>query len=694
MKRETIVFTDRDTMKQSEEISPQGYSHGDNNLDLSWARCDARPNGEDRDQPQVLEFSDKRGLGSFRGVIMKLLSRSEFLVYSLLIGLLAFGSFQFLTSRYPDQEVRDRLFFICLPICSEVSFWVARYLTSRVSICGAGVNESFFSRSGLEGCLSIIPVVAGSAAFLVDSPAPSIGLLVLAAMLSYHFARSKISLLRFAEIIEVPLSIALFCYAFTMLVLVSDKDPHHWAFYLGPAYAVFGGGHLLWDVPSQYGFLNVLSIATVARLFHIDVTTSMSFFVISLELIGIAVTFCLFRFRVGLSTLSSALCVTALQHCLPSWIEHYAGPAFTPSTSALRFAPALVALITFDRSMKRPTTWNIVTSAVCVAISTLWSPESCLYTAAPLLVFGLLSLARKPCLAFFTGPFVRVSVLVGALVGGFLLCYARALPQGVDPVSFYEYATTYSTSFGLIPITLDWWTGLFVFTLGVSYFVARKSWSEGGSHSPHGALFFTYIFCIATYFVARSSYRNVHNLIPWMVTALAAVVVDRSGVAARARLLFTLVVGALSLGLFISLYNGENQTRILEREARKARYIPPHFDQVPPQVVEAAREVTHSSQFTFVHDLAVIYNPSDVMGIGGNTLPISPVGLFGVLPVERQRVYIARMLERASRSYVLCIERVCPVVPYTLQNMKDLVNVVEVPFPNGEGWKLLEISKR
>ena len=91
MKRETIVFTDRDTMKQSEEISPQGYSHGDNNLDLSWARRDARPNGEDRDQPQVLEFSEKRGLGSFRGVIMKLLSRSEFLVYSLLIGLLAFG---------------------------------------------------------------------------------------------------------------------------------------------------------------------------------------------------------------------------------------------------------------------------------------------------------------------------------------------------------------------------------------------------------------------------------------------------------------------------------------------------------------------------------------------------------------------------------------------------------------------------
>jgi len=457
---------------------------------------------------------------------------------------------------------------------------------------------------------------------------------------------------------------------------------------------VFGGGHLLWDVPSQYGFLNVLTIATVARLFQLDVTTSMSFFVISLELIAVAVTFCLFRFRIGLSTLTSAVCVTALHLCLPSWIEHYAGPAFTPSTSAFRFAPALVALITFDRSMRGPTAWKIVASAVCVAISSLWSPESCLYTTAPLGVYGFLSLLRRPCLAFFTGPFVRVCLLAGALVVGFLLCYAQALPQGVDPVSFYEYATTYSTTFGLIPIALDSWTGLFVFTLAVGYFVARKSWSEGGSHSTHGVLFFTYIFCIATYFVARSSYRNVHNLIPWMLTALAAVVVDRSSVAAKARLLLTVAVGALSLGLFISLYNGENQTRLIEREARKARYVPPKYDQVPPRVVQAARETTHSSQFTFVHDLAVIYDPSDVAGVGGNTLPITPVGLFGVLPVERQRVYLARMLEKASRSYVLCIDRVCPVVPYTLQNMKDLVNVIEVPFPNGEGWKLLEISKK
>ena len=218
-------------MKQTEEIAFEGARSGDKGLDLSpetLACCDARPNAEERSQPQVLGFSENREQGSFRVVVMKLLSRSEFLVYSLLIGLLAVASFQFWTSKYADEEVRDRLFFICLPICSELSFWIARYLTSRISVCGAAVSERLLRGSRLDACLCIIPVVAGCAAFIGDSPAPSAGLLVLAGLLSYHVARSRVSLLRLAEIIEVPLAIALFCYAFTMLVLVSDKDPHHW----------------------------------------------------------------------------------------------------------------------------------------------------------------------------------------------------------------------------------------------------------------------------------------------------------------------------------------------------------------------------------------------------------------------------------------------------------------------------------
>ena len=38
---------------------------------------------------------------------------------------------------------------------------------------------------------------------------------------------------------------------------------HHWAFWIGPVESVRDGHWLLWDVPSQYGFLNILTIAAM-----------------------------------------------------------------------------------------------------------------------------------------------------------------------------------------------------------------------------------------------------------------------------------------------------------------------------------------------------------------------------------------------------------------------------------------------
>ena len=46
---------------------------------------------------------------------------------------------------------------------------------------------------------------------------------------------------------------------------------------------------------------------------------------------------------------------------------------------------------------------------------------------------------------------------------------------------------------------------------------------EGDIASAHGPLFFAYVMCVAAYFVIRSNYRNVHNIIPWAMTALATI---------------------------------------------------------------------------------------------------------------------------------------------------------------------------
>ncbi len=695
---EVILVNDRDAMKQTEEtlLASSCADRDSRNLsDDTWDKCASNIKSvEGLEQHQVptrcsptctVEVDQKRSCAPSTG---------DFLLYSIVIVACAFGTFEFFSATYPDQEVRDRLSFMCLPVLAEASFWLARAIKRLLAGNARSGGVGFATQQWLDAPLLMLPAVVACAGFILASPDQMIGFLVLAGMLSYQVVRSRVRFLRFSEFIEVPLAVALVWYAFSLMVLLTDKDPHHWAHYLGAAYAVVGGAHLLWDVPSQYGFLSTLSIATVARVVGVDVTTSMSFLVISMQLLGVLITFCVFRFYLRLTTLAAALCAIAVQLCLPGAIEYYRGPAFAPSTSAIRFLPALFALLTLDLSIKRPRVWSTVFASVCIAVASLWSPESCLYTAAPLGVYGFLSFVRKPRWAFFSSTFVRICTLSALLVGGFFLCYAQTLPSGVDLVSFYEYAAAYATSFGLVPIILNAWTGFFISCLALSYFVARACWSERGAYPAQGSLFCTYIFCIATYFIARSASTNVHNLTPWILTALGAISVGRGSTAAKARGIFTIAVGSLCVGLFLSLYSGDNKTRIVGRASMEKTFLPPEFDQVPLSVLEAARETVQSEQFTFVHGSGAIFQPARVGSVDGNVLPITPLGLFSTLPVERQRMYLRRMLNKSPRSYALCIERVCPELPFILENMKDFASVTEVPFAAAQGWKIFEISKR
>jgi hypothetical protein len=625
-----------------------------------------------------------------------LLSQSRILVYVLLVIAIAAASFQYATQRLGNGEGRDRAFFFSLLIISELSFWVSAGICSLFARSfGAAAhssNPNFWGNSFFP----LIAALCGSAAFIVTSPSPEDGVLAFVVVVALQAALGRLSRFTWVEVVEIPAAIAVVWYPFWLMVLASYKDTHHWSYYLGPVYTVLEGGHLLWDSPSQYGFLNILSVATLSRITGLDPEFAMCHLLVALEVLALALTFYFFRFRLRLSTFIAALIAATFHLCLPGWIEEYSGPAYVPSSSAFRFFPSLAALLSFDAAARCSSrVWTLV-SGMLMAIALLWSPESCLYTGAPIAAYLFLSLARNPRVSFFVSAPVFTCIVAAVVVGAFLGGYALTLPHGIDFHAFYEYAEAYATFSGTLPIEAELWTVLFVFLISISYLIARYRWREGGAQSAQGVMILVYIMCIATYFIARSNYRNVHNIIPWALTALAAVSCAPASSIRAVQRSVVLTVGSLAFGFFIAYYSvGHNANRIVDRSKAAQVYIPLKFDEFPPSVAKAAREAVKSTAFTVIHDRALFaQNPE--LGSKGHALPISPLMHFVLLPESRTRIYAQRMVDRVPRSYLLCHERVCPGVPYAFEKMKDILQISPVPFPEGEkmGWDIFEVSKK
>lgn len=679
-------------MEHQGELS--GLPKFERGTDDSWNSAKSVATLEiERETPTVSGIENHR-MQSNPTLGQEVLRSLDFIVFQIVVAGLSCASFFWLSARFGNDEARDRWFYLSLLVIAECAYWGSRLFTRKTQdVFGPG-TQTFFRRSGVDGWFYLTPAVFGSAALLVLAPVyyPAVGAVF--GLLAYQFLRDKVRALRWLELVEVPVSAFIVYQGMLWMALLPSKELHHWSFYLGPAQSVFQGGHLLWDVPSQYGFLSIWTIATLAKIFGTTPITSMWAVVEGLQLTAVLLGVYVFRFRLGLSTVVSAVLSVSVLLCLPG-LEWYLGPVCAPSISALRFLPSLLALICVDRAVRSPSTWGTVLSAIFVAVSCLWSAESCMYTIAPIGIFAFLSFAKKPSLSFFKSTVLKISALALLFASMFIMAYAWSLPFGIDPTSFYEFAQAYASHKGVLPIDVSawiWtWTWLFVFMISTAYFIARGQFVHGGSSASQGSLFFVFLFCIGTYYIARSSYRNVQNIVPWFLIAIGAMVAGASGRKAQRSMIF--VIASLSLVCFCSLYGPDNKSRIAERSRQKSLYVPPIYSMIPSEVATAARKATNSSLFTFIH-FDSLYGYSPEIDSYGNALPISPLNHFVTPHDQRVRLYTKRMLERVPESFVLCESRVCPGVPYVFREMGSFIEVSQVPYEFSSSWPIYRLTRK
>ncbi len=306
----------------------------------------------------------------------------------------------------------------------------------------------------------------------------------------------------------------------------------HWSTYVGPAELVRQGGAILWDTPSPYGFLSVLTIAALPLG-----TVWQTFFWLNalfLFMSGGLVYLLLRPLRAdGLGWLLALSGTLATVFLLAGQAQNLAGPSLYPSSGPYRFFWCYALLAIIWREGRKPGRRVWWTGNLVWLVAVLWAEECAIYASAiwlPAYALMLWRSAYRPKKQQSLGRaalwlLLPVALIVGA-VGLISLIYSLSLGHGPDWWTYFEYGAYFQTSFWVTPIEL---TGP-VWGLFLAFAIASTSLYYGlrrGLHEPALSLLWggwAALWVTASYFVGRSAANNVTNLLPflWLAVLLPA----------------------------------------------------------------------------------------------------------------------------------------------------------------------------
>jgi hypothetical protein len=236
---------------------------------------------------------------------------------------------------------------------------------------------------------------------------------------------------------------------------------YHTGYFTGVVQTVKAGGILLWDTPSQYGFLNMLVASSIPIR-----DASRSFFVFQAVLLFVVSTVGILSIR-SIAThrawAFAATCFVLLQYLAdPELI----GPQPYPSSSAVRFGPSLIVLALVSLLSKTNCRRSLTVSMpVICSVALLWSFESFFYTSLILGGWFLAGIRRADIRTQLRSQnlllLVRATVatvLIAALYSLYVLLQAGRIPSWRW---FYLVAAKYAEGHGSLPID-PWGAGLLI----------------------------------------------------------------------------------------------------------------------------------------------------------------------------------------------------------------------------------------
>jgi hypothetical protein len=517
--------------------------------------------------------------------------------------------------------------------------------------------------------------------------------------------------------------------ALTVLGLASLRvDPfpgyafHHWSAIVGPAELVRQGGSLLWDVPSQYGFLSTL---TVAGLPTANVWQALYILNSLMLFFSAAFLFLMLRsFQPGVVGALSALAVTlAAVLLIPGFAPAAIGPWAFPAVGAFRFfwCYALLAVLVWESRTiigGRAQFAALLFGNVVWVVGSLWSVESSTYCAAIWLPALCVMIWRRisarlskesgvwrrapHCIPWLVLPVGMLTVSLAAIH----VYYTCALGHGPDWIAWTEYARAFAGGYYAMPIdprgTI--WTLLFVFgviSCATVVYLARHQFGDRLALlcGAWGAL-----WAVSSYFVSRSHENNGTCLSPFLCLAIAIVLsvfVERMPGHPFGHLLRISVAPLFTLLIAVTFGDRLIRGNFLHDLPRGyvlhvERRLPVIDSGLAKLLAEAG--ITPRDPLVFLESEAtqsvlLAAWPSGRRPPEASTytawLPVAPAVLLAPLPEQRRRVYCARFAERTRMNGWLIQPRgpVNPSMTWYLDQIRE-THVVGEPSYQNEQWQV------
>ncbi len=464
----------------------------------------------------------------------------------------------------------------------------------------------------------------------------------------------------------LSLLIALFV-SFTLFIAPGPSFSHHWSYYTGPAELVRMGGWLLHDVPSQYGFFNILLLAFLPGETSFR---NLYFIQIFLYLIS-AILFFIFWVRVFNSKTGRSLgipTICAILYFCCGWAEDLEGPTQYPSVGPFRFLFAellLFVVFLLEKNLEKNQENRsdlgkflktlLISGNLIWLIGVFWSFESAIYcslTWFPSYFILLWKMRNRSKFIPSNWILFPVYTFFLTLIGiGFV--YKFSLGTWPDWYAYLEFPLTYARGFGSIPVNprgVLWYMVLFL-----------SAMLSLCNNSTNGALLscFFLFWSTSSYYTARSHENNILNLLPiYLLCALCAAATLRKKWDRNASVFWSMSLPAIVVPVSLIFANPILKSKIMERyntiaskeflSAPLNRFLP-----VPPIALRLLETSGYkqSDPIVWINSYLLIFQNNDGPHIQKFWLPFAPQPQFSILSSGRQKIYLDRWIKHLPQRY-------------------------------------------
>jgi hypothetical protein len=458
--------------------------------------------------------------------------------------------------------------------------------------------------------------------------------------------------------------------------ILNDWIPYHRSYYVDPATLVRAGHWLLWDIPSQYGFLSELAIALMPAQNTWQALYWLMAIILTIEALML---FVIFRWeRRGWINYVVALAVSAA--CLfSSEATRYPFGARLYPQQGMRFLWTMgVLFAAFGQYISRE---SVTAQRAWWCASVLWSFETFAWTSlvwfAFLVFHGCATMIEKSNkVKTLMMLLVKHLLPIGIIPAVLVLCvnayYMAHLGHAPDWHSYVEFSSAYTGEDVAPAISNVWGGGLALLVLlsgSAVYAIAAARAHKWGALSIILTCFVT-VWTAASYYVIEPFDQHVNMLFELIVLAfgILAVIEQKERLVNVSTLLARLSIVPVMV-LVISTAFGE-PARIA---AIRAPFMPGYqidptqsFPELPAELLALMKQagityrdrvnLPNSAGWSKVSTGLILPFERDSAGVMQQIvswLPMNPTGeanTFYTLPLDRRQVYTERFLALEPRA--------------------------------------------